>query len=162
MSADASARALSIDALGIDLEVRPQRLAERHRLGGDDVHQRPALQAGEHRGVDLLAEIGVVRQHHAAARAAQGLVGRRRDDMGVRQRAGIDAGGDEAGIVRHVDHEEGADLVGHLAEAREVDLARIGRGAGDDQLRPVAARDLLHLLVVDQVGVGFHAVGQRP
>ena len=40
--------------LGIDLEVGLQRLAEGHRLGGDHMHQRAALQAGEDGGVDLL------------------------------------------------------------------------------------------------------------
>ena len=34
---------------GIDLELGPQRLAERDRLGGDHVDQRAALHAGEHR-----------------------------------------------------------------------------------------------------------------
>ena len=119
----------------------------------------PPCRPGNTAELIFLPMSGVVRQHHAAARAAQGLVRRRRHDMGVRQRAGIDAGRDQAGIVRHVDHEEGADLVGDLAEAREVDVARIGRGAGDDQLRLVAARHLFHLLVVDQVAVGLHAVG---
>ena len=32
----------------------------------------------------------------------------------------------EAGEMRHVDHEIGADLIGDLAEAAEVDDARIG------------------------------------
>ena len=36
----------------------------------------------------------------------------------------------------------GADLVGDGAEAREVDDARIGRAAGDDDARPVLAREL--------------------
>ena len=35
--------------LGVGLEVGLQRLAERHRLGGNDVHQRAALEAGEDR-----------------------------------------------------------------------------------------------------------------
>src|SRR5580704_2903735 len=146
------------DVLSIDLEVGPERLAEGDGLGGDDVHQRPALQAGEHRRVDLLADLGVGRQHHAAARAAQGLVGRRRHDMGMRQWGGIDAGGDEAGIVRHIDHEEGANLVGHLAEARPVDVTRVGRSAGHDQPGLLLARHRFHLLVVDQVAVGLDAV----
>ena len=37
------------------LEGGLQRLAERDRLRRDDVHQRPALHAGEHGRVDLLA-----------------------------------------------------------------------------------------------------------
>ena len=34
---------------GIGLELRTQRLAQGHRLGGNDMHQRTAPQAGEHR-----------------------------------------------------------------------------------------------------------------
>ena len=38
----------------VDAEVLLQRLLERHRDAGDGVHVRPALEAGEHRGVDRL------------------------------------------------------------------------------------------------------------
>jgi hypothetical protein len=47
------------------------------------------------------------------------------------------AAGDQPGEMRHVDEQIGADLVGDLAEAREVDDARIGGAAGDDDLRLV-------------------------
>ena len=50
--------------------------------------------------------------------------------------------------MRDVDHEEGADLVGDLAEAGEIPEPRIGRAAGDDHLRLVLAgerRDLVHV-----------------
>src|SRR5216683_3826206 len=40
--------------LRVDLEIRLERFAETHRLGGDRVHQRAALNAGKHRGVDRL------------------------------------------------------------------------------------------------------------
>ena len=42
---------------GVRLELRLQRLAEGDRLGGDDVHERPALHAGEDGRVDLLRPI---------------------------------------------------------------------------------------------------------
>ena len=48
-------------ALLVDLEVVPQRLAERDGLGRDDVHQRAALQAREHGGVDRLLVLGLAR-----------------------------------------------------------------------------------------------------
>ena len=48
---------------------------------------------------------------------------------------GIDAGGDEPGVVRHVDHQERADRVGDRAKALPVDDPRIRRCAGDDELR---------------------------
>src|SRR5579883_3166266 len=143
----------------IVLEGRLQRLAEGDRLGGDGVHERPALEAGEDGAVDAGADLRILADDHAAARAAQGLVRRRRHDMGVRQRARIDAAGDEPGEMRHVHHEIGADLVGDPAEAREVDDPRIGGAAGDDELRPLFARQSLHFLEVDARVVAADAVG---
>ncbi len=78
--------------------------------------------------------------------------------MGVRQRARMQSRGDQAGEMRHVDHEIGADAVGDLAEAREVDDARIGRAAGDDHRGLVLLGEPLDLVVVDAVIVGAHAV----
>ncbi len=52
------------------------------------------------------ADLLVIAQDHAAARAAQGLVRRRGDDMGVRQRARMDAARDQPGEMRHVDHQK--------------------------------------------------------
>ena len=75
------------DALRVGLELGLQRFVEGDRLGRDDVHQGSALKAREDRRVDLLGDGFVVGQDHAAARAAQGLVGGRGDDMGVAERA---------------------------------------------------------------------------
>ena len=147
------------DALRIDLEVGPQRLAERDRLRGDDMHQRPALQAGEDRRVDLLRDLLVVGEDQAAARTAQRLVRGRRDDMRMRDRRRMHAAGDEPGEMRHVDHQIGADRIGDLAEALEIPDARIGRAAGDDELRLVGVRDPLDLVVVEQLVLAPHAVG---
>uniref|UniRef100_A0A0N4ZIZ9 PE-PGRS family protein n=1 Tax=Parastrongyloides trichosuri TaxID=131310 RepID=A0A0N4ZIZ9_PARTI len=72
----------------VGLELRLQRFLEGHGLGGDDVLQRAALQAGEDGRVDLLRDVGVVGQDHAAAWTAQGLVGGGGDDVGVRHRVG--------------------------------------------------------------------------
>ena len=86
---------------------------ERDRLAGDHVHQRAALLAGEDGRVDLLGVL-LLAEDHAAARAAERLVDRRRDDVRVRHRARVQPAGDEAGEVRHVDEQVGADLVGDL------------------------------------------------
>ena len=59
---------------------------ERHGLGRDDVLQRAALLAGEHRGVELLGQLGGG-QDDAAAGAAERLVRGGGDDVGVRHRA---------------------------------------------------------------------------
>ena len=83
-----------------------------------------------------------------------------RDDVGVRDRVGVQAGGDQAGEVRHVDHEDRADLVGDLAEAREVQDARVGAPAGEQQLRPPLAGDARHLVHVDEAGLAVDLVGR--
>jgi hypothetical protein len=36
--------------------------------------------------------------------------------VGVRHGVGVDAGGDQAGVMGHVDHEDGTDILGHLAK----------------------------------------------
>ena len=69
------------------------------------------------------------------------------------------AAGDQSGEVRHVDQVDRAHFVGNLAHAREVDDARIGAAAADDQLRPLALGNLLQLVVIDGLGFFGHAVG---
>ena len=78
--------------------------------------------------------------------------------MSVRQRARQHRRGDKAGEVRHVHHEQGADPVGDGAEAGEVDLARIGAAAGDDQLRPVLFGEAFDLVIIDAAVVFAHAI----
>ena len=122
------------------------------------MHQRPTLQAGEDRGVELLCQLLVVGESEARARPAQRLVRGRGDDVGVRKRTGMRSAGDEAGEMRHVDEEFSANLVGNFAEAAEIDEPGIGRSAGDDDFWPVLARELCHLVEVDTVVVAPHAV----
>jgi hypothetical protein len=59
---------------------------------------------------------------------------------------------DQPGEVGHVDHEHGPDLVGDLPEDAEVDLARIGAVAGQQDQRPEALGLLADLVVVEQPG----------
>ncbi len=79
-----------------------------------------------------------VDKHDAAARSAQGLVGRRRDYLGVGEGtvvAGEHAARDEPREVGHVHHEHRADLVGDGAHALEIDGARIGAVAREQDQR---------------------------
>ena len=69
--------------------------------------------------------------------------------------------GDQAGEVRHVHQELGADLVGDGAEGGEVDDAGIGAAAGDEQRGPFAQRQVAHLVVVDAAGGRIDAVVHR-
>ncbi|MCY1434441.1 hypothetical protein D9M71_505020 [compost metagenome] len=82
------------------------------------------------------------------------------DHVGIRQGIGVQAGGDQAGDVGHVDEQISPDLVGNLAEAREVQGFRIGREACNNHLRLVQGGQALDLVVVDQA-VGVDAVLHR-
>mmetsp|Transcript_96733 Transcript_96733/g.269173 ORF Transcript_96733/g.269173 Transcript_96733/m.269173 type:complete len:376 (-) Transcript_96733:96-1223(-) len=148
------------DLFLVGLEFGRQGFLEGHGLAGDDMHQRAALDAGEDRGVDLLGDVFLVRQDDAAARATQALVRGGRDDVGVGQGIRVDARGDQAGIVGHVHHEVGADFLGDLAKALEVDAQRVGRGAGDDQLGLLLAGQGFHRVVVDGL-IGVQAIADH-
>ncbi len=54
------------DLLGVLFELGPQRLAEANRLAGDDVHQRAALDAGEHVAVEVFGVLGSGTWHRPA------------------------------------------------------------------------------------------------
>ena len=126
------------DALGVGAEARLGRLVEAHRLGGDDVHQRAALHAGEDGLVDGLGVL-LPAEDRPAPGAPHRLVGGEGDDVGVRHRGGVGPAGDQPGDVGGVDDQQGADLVGDGPEGREVDDPGVGGGAGDDRLRPLGA-----------------------
>ena len=117
-SASASAAALRDDLGGVLLERRRGRLREGDGLGRDHVVERAALQAGEHRLVDGLGELGRA-EDRAAPRTPEGLVGGEGHDVGaVLHRVRVLPAGDEAGDVGGVEHEQRADLVGDLPERR--------------------------------------------
>ena len=68
---------------GVAGEARLGRLPEGHRDGGGRVVVGPSLEAGEHRPVEGRGVLGPA-QEHGAAGATESLVGRGRDDGGVR------------------------------------------------------------------------------
>ena len=74
---------------------------EGHRLGGDDVHQRTALDPGEDALVHGLAQV-LAAEDETAARAAQGLVRGRCHDVRVAEWARVKSRRDEAGDVGHI------------------------------------------------------------
>jgi hypothetical protein len=80
------------------------------------------------------------------------------DDIAVGHGIRVQVRGHQAGDVGHVHHQPRADFVGDGAHAREVPEARIGAGAGHDQLGFDLQREPLHLVVVDALGVARHAI----
>ena len=71
------------------------------------------------------------------------------------------AAGDEPGEMGDVDNEIGPDRVADCPEALEIPMARIGRAAGDDQLRLVLFRQRLDLIHVDPMRRPIDAVRDR-
>ena len=63
--------------------------------------------------------------------------------------------------MRHVDHEERADLIGDRPEPRKIDLPRIGRAPRNDQLRLVLDCQTFDLVVVDPRVIRLDPVGNR-
>ena len=155
-------RRVAHDLGGVVLELRRGRLGEGDRLGRDDVVERPALQAGEHRLVDDLGQL-------ARCTGSRRPAGPRRVLWVVKvmmsapcvHRVRVLPAGDEAGDVGGVEHEQRADLVGDGAERLGVDDARVGGGAGDDDLRPVLEGDVAHLVEVDALVARRDAVGHE-
>src|SRR5947209_15067598 len=145
------------DAALVATEVLAQSLAEGDGLRGDDVNERAALHAWEE---FLINFGGVLRlaKYESAARAAQGLVRRRRHVVGVRDGRRVEAGGDRAGDVRDVGHDARAHAPRDLADALEVNYARVGRRAADDELRVMLLRDALQHVVVNLLGLARDAV----
>ena len=146
------------DLLLVDLEGLAQRLLEADGLGGDHMHQRPALGAGEDGLVDGLGVL-LPAENHAAAGAPQRLVGRRGDEIGVGHRVRVQAGGNKARDVGHIHHKVGAHGVGHLTEAGKVDHSRIGAGAGDDHLGLAFLGNAHQIVVIDPLRLLRNAVG---
>ena len=65
---------------------------------------------------------------------------------------------DQPGEMRHIDHEQGTDIIGNSAEAGEIDDARIGGATGDNQLRLMLFGQRLDLIIVDQMVFAAHAI----
>ena len=130
---------------------------EARRLRCDHVLHRPALHAREDRAVERLRML-LAAEDQAGARAGERLVRRRADEVAVRHRVGMQAGGDEPGEVGHVAEQHCVHLVGDLTEAVGLDGSWVRRAAADDHPRPVLPGELEDLVVVDEVRLARHAV----
>mmetsp|Transcript_56404 Transcript_56404/g.147018 ORF Transcript_56404/g.147018 Transcript_56404/m.147018 type:complete len:476 (+) Transcript_56404:49-1476(+) len=150
--------------LGVLLELGRGHLQELRGQATDLVVVRAALEAGEDRHVDALLDVRhlvtVLEEDHPSPRAAQGLVRGRGDHIAVREGRGVHAGGDQAGDVRNVRHEQRAHLICDRAELGEVHDARVGGGTAQDHGRTEHQRRLPELLEVNEAGLRVHLVRQ--
>ena len=100
----------------------------------------PPWMPGKDRAVERLG-VRLLAQDQPAPRAAQRLVGRRGDEVAVGHRAGVVVRSRPGPAMWAMSAITWAsDLCGDGGDALEIDGARVGRGAADDQLRPVLAR----------------------
>ncbi|EAU64874.1 conserved hypothetical protein [Stigmatella aurantiaca DW4/3-1] len=136
----------------VHLEFRGEGLLERHGLGGDDVHQRPALDAGEDLAVERLGEL-LTAQDEPAPRPPERLVRGGGDELRQGHGRRVNPRGHQAGDVRHVHHHRRAHAVGDLAELAEIERARVGARAHDDDLGLVLLGQARHLGEVDGLRV---------
>ena len=119
-----------------------------------------ATSAGIDGGRDLLGEVGVVGDDRAAGRAAEGLVGGERDEVGALAQRVLEAAlGDQArdvrGVVEQRDAVAAHDLGDRGQPVREEHQAR----ADDDQPRDLPAEERVERVDVDVQRLGV--VGQR-
>ena len=121
------------------------------------MREGPPLHAGEHGPVDG-PRILLTAHDETRPRPGKGLVGGRRHDIAEGHGIGVQPGRDEARDMGDVGQQQGADLVGDPAESGEVDDARIGAVAADDQPGSVLESQSADLVVVDRLGVAAHVV----
>ena len=108
------------DLLLVFLEGRLRCFFQADGFGGNDVHERSALNSGERLRINFL-RILCFAQDQSATRATQRLVRRRRDKVRVCHRTGMLARRDETGDVGDVREQQRADFARDLAHALEVD-----------------------------------------
>jgi hypothetical protein len=60
--------------------------------------------------------------------------------------------------MRHIDHEQGADLIGYVPESLKIDNPGIGAGSGDNQLGLILLGEALELFIVYGLGLPVNAV----
>jgi hypothetical protein len=70
----------------------------------------------------------------------------------------METGRDQARHMCDVGEEERSDFVGNASQAGEVDLARIGRGAGEQDMRLQLAREVASPVEINLAGAS-HAEG---
>ena len=162
MNASARARALATIWCGVRRELRPECLGKCNGLGSHHVGQR-ATQHERAAPVDVLREL-VGAQDQAAPRPAQGLVSRRRHDMGVRDRVELTLQNlprDKAGEMGHVDHQDRADAVGDLAHPGVIDVARVSAEAGQQDQGLDLEGLFLDRVVVEQERLAIDGIAMR-
>ena len=120
------------------------------------MHERAALLAGEHCGVNLLLQF-LGAEDEAGAGAAQGLVHGGGDHVCVRDGVRVQTRSHQAREVSHVHPQVRTDFVSNRSERGEVQLTGVRGPAGNNQLGTLSQSQFTHLLHVNTAGL-VHAV----
>jgi len=113
------------------------------------MHQRAALNAWEDARIDLFGQIIVICEDHAATWAAQSFMCGGGNHMRMTDRARIHTGCNQAGIVRHIHHQNRADRIGNFAHPGKIDLPFISRSTTNNHFRALYLGHFLHHIVID-------------
>lgn len=162
------------DLLLVELEVLGLGLLEGNGESGDGVVVGSTLVTGEDGEVNgalkivegLLASLCVGLAHalaeedHGTTGSTERLVGGGGNDIAVGEGGLVDASGNETGNVSHVHEKVAADLVSDFTHTSVVDLAAVGGGTGNEDLRAVHESILLELVVINETSVEVDAVGE--
>ncbi len=143
------------------MELLRLRQSESRRHRRKLIHMRPPLQTRENRTINIASEVRVRGQDTGPARSAEGLMRGERHHVGIANRCGVGPRHNHTGNVGDIGQEVRPHPIGDLSELRPVWLAGIGGVAGDDQLRPVPERQLLDLVVVEELSLLIDRVGDR-
>src|SRR5262245_45988789 len=100
--------------------------------------------------------------HYATSRSAERLVGGRRDKVGVRNRARMKPGCDQARDMCDVDHEVGAHRLGYVLKLREVKDASIGTCPDNNHPGTAIFSELPHRVIIDGFGLAIHPIRKSP
>ena len=118
---------------------------------------RTALHAGEHGLVDRRREL-LAAHDHRAARAAQGLVRGRRNNIAERDRI-LELFPAMRPAMCAMSAKRNAPTLSAIARKRvPIERARVCGKSGEDHLRLFAQRDRLHFVHVDELGLFIHEV----
>mmetsp|Transcript_27815 Transcript_27815/g.54536 ORF Transcript_27815/g.54536 Transcript_27815/m.54536 type:complete len:391 (+) Transcript_27815:1109-2281(+) len=152
------------DLLGVCVELGSGHLLQLCGEASDLMIVGSSLKRGEDGEVDLVLHVGdslLVEEDHATSGTTERLVRGRCHHVSIGERRWVGLAGDQARDMRHVDEEESADLVAHLAELGPVDRAGVGRGTRDDHGRSEELGAFPEGVEVQPPRLGVHLVGQR-
>jgi len=119
------------DLSGVGAKLRAQGLGKPDGLRGDHMHKRSALHTGKNRLIHLLRPF-LLAQNETGPGSTQSLVRRGSNKIRAGNGIGMQLGGNQAGDMSHVHHEERLVFFANLGKQIEFDFPRIGAGSRHD------------------------------